>query len=439
MVIPYLLLPSATILDLPVVPPINKTTMANITLLLLVLFAAREKEPLLPSSLSVRLLLAMAFTAPFLTALQNSDPLLFPQGWVPAMSFYDALSSTIQLLLMIVPFFVGRAYLSSPTGHREIAVVFLASALFYSAPMLLELRLSPQLHNWIYGFHQHSFSQQIRGGGFRPVVFLSHGLMVALYVVFAVAAAAILWRQRNQERERERSGLFFVALAYLLVVLVLCKSLASLLYAVVILTALLLFGVRTQLRLAVLLAFITVAYPALRSLDVIPVNEMLDLARQVNEDRANSLQFRFDNESALLERASERPSFGWGSWGRYHIHHPITGEETSIADGYWIITLGTFGWFGFLAIFGLLAVPLMSIWRGMQRMNANTISYATSGLSLILATNMIDLLPNASIVPITWLIAGSLLGYAERISVSSAEDLPGRKRSTSLPKRRTVL
>jgi hypothetical protein len=37
-------------------------------------------------------------------------------------------------------------------------------------------------------------------------------------------------------------------------------------------------------------------------------------------------------------------------------------------------------------------------------------------LSLILAANMVDLLPNATHIPFTWLMAGALLGEAERLA-----------------------
>ena len=38
---------------------------------------------------------------------------------------------------------------------------------------------------------------------------------------------------------------------------------------------------------------------------------------------------------------------------------------------------------------------------------------AVSALVLILAVNMLDMLPNATLIPFTWLIAGAILGYAE--------------------------
>jgi len=41
-------------------------------------------------------------------------------------------------------------------------------------------------------------------------------------------------------------------------------------------------------------------------------------------------------------------------------------------------------------------------------------------LALILAVNLVDLLPNATLVPLTWLIAGALLGHAESLARDTA-------------------
>ena len=37
-------------------------------------------------------------------------------------------------------------------------------------------------------------------------------------------------------------------------------------------------------------------------------------------------------------------------------------------------------------------------------------------MALMLGINMIDLIPNATLTPLTWLMAGAILGYAEAFS-----------------------
>ena len=67
-----------------------------------------------------------------------------------------------------------------------LSQAFVASMLMYSVPMLAEERLSPQLHNWVYGYSPFSFIEHVRWNGYRPVVFLPQGLQLALFVAGSV-------------------------------------------------------------------------------------------------------------------------------------------------------------------------------------------------------------------------------------------------------------
>jgi hypothetical protein len=90
-----------------------------------------------------------------------------------------------------------------------------------------------------------------------------------------------------------------------------------------------------------------------------------------------------------------------------------TGDDVSVTDGRWIITMGQFGFVGFLAEFGLLALPIIRAASALKYAETAQDEVFLAALALILAINMIDLLPNSSISPWTWLIAGALLGRAE--------------------------
>ena len=48
-------------------------------------------------------------------------------------------------------------------------------------------------------------------------------------------------------------------------------------------------------------------------------------------------------------------------------------------------------------------------------MGEPTLSPCSGTIGLLLAFNIIDMLPNATLIPFTWLIAGALLGYAEAL------------------------
>ena len=102
-----------------------------------------------------------------------------------------------QTLLWGVPYWCGRLYLGSWDGLRTAAAAIVLGGIIYAPLCLLELRISPQLHHWIYGYHQHEFAQTKRDGGYRPMVFMAHGLMVGFWMAAAALTAFWLWRERT--------------------------------------------------------------------------------------------------------------------------------------------------------------------------------------------------------------------------------------------------
>ena len=418
----YLLLPpSQASFELPVLPSLNKDNIPALSALVICLAWYCSPRDLLPRSLVGRLLLAAYFLSPLLTILTNTDPLFWGSFFVPGMRVQDFVSTSVGLTAQIAPFLLARAFLTGEQGQRDLLWAFVLATFAYSFPMLLEVRLSPQLNTWIYGFFQHSFDQMMRGGGFRPIVFLYHGLWVAFLTATAVLSAVTLFRSGGQ-----RAGTALLAALWLLMVLVLCKSMASLVYALAGLLVILSFSVRMQIRLSALLACLLLAYPNLREADLIPVETMVDLAARVNPERSLSLDYRFDNENVLLDRAQERPLFGWGSWGRNHVRQDDTGQFMTVSDGLWIIVFGSTGWVGYVAQIGLLALPFVLIWWKGGPAPPRTVA----GGMVIVAINLVDLIPNATLTPLTWLCAGALLGWVEHPESAAA---PAPSRVPGLP------
>ncbi|WP_372836000.1 hypothetical protein, partial [Puniceibacterium confluentis] len=314
----------------------------------------------------------------------------------------------LQQFLLILPFLLARQHLANGGAQKDLMLALMIGGLVYSVPMLIEIRLSPQLNNWIYGYYQHFFGQSIRAGGFRPVVFLYHGLWVAFFAMTAAVSAFALWRN-----DKSHNISLLLAAAYLSVVLVLAKSLGALIFAVALVPCVVLLGTVMQIRVAILIGALAVAYPVLKGADLVPQDKLLAQAAAIDPERAASLEFRFDNENTLLERAYLKPVFGWGSWGRNHILDPNTGNILTVTDGRWIILIGIYGWVGYLAEFGLLLLPLLLLWREAVAMREDVVSPFIAPLSLILAVNIFDMLPNATLTPLTWLVVGALTGYAE--------------------------
>lgn len=421
----YLLLPPLLRIDLPGVPDLDKVSIPNLAAAFFALFVLRDRISFLPQSGLGRLMMALFVLSPFATVLTNTDPLIAGPMTMGGMRIYDSFAAMANQALVLLPYFLARRYLARPGSPQDMLVALVAAGLAYSVPMLVEIRLSPQLNVWIYGFFQHDFSQMMRMGGYRPIVFLPHGLWLAFFAFMAAMAGVVLARS-NPRGMRLRPGL---SAAYLLMMLILCKSAGPAVYTLACLPLVLLAPARVQIRVAALLALIVMLYPILRGAGLIPVEAIIDLARGISADRAGSFAFRIDNENRLLAHAAQRPWFGWGGYGRNLLYDPHSGNNLTIADGYWIIVLGIYGWVGYLAEFGLMVLPLLLLAREVAGRAAPALPLAIGTLALIHTVNLVDLLPNATSIPFTWLMAGTLLGQAERLRAERlrAERLAARR------------
>jgi hypothetical protein len=406
----YLLLPPPpAAFDFPLMPPLTKESLPSVATFLICLAVCGRRAPLLPEGWLARGLVLIFVFCPVATVLTNMEPVFFGSVGLPALGLKDMVAQVLLQFILLLPFLMARQHLASPQGLRELVTAVALGGLIYSLPMLLEVRLSPQLNTWVYGYFQHDFGQMMRQGGFRPIVFMYHGLWVAFFAMMAMTCAIALAR----EADARRRVLLLVAAGYMGVVLVLCKSLGSLIYGIYLAPLALFLPTRTQIRIAGVMAVVAVAYPVLKGAGLIPVDWMMEQAAKVSGERAGSLGFRFENEDILMERALEKPLFGWGSWGRNHILDPVSGVIQTVADGRWIIVIGSLGWVGYLAEFGLIALPVLLLWVNGRYLPDEAYVRLIGPVALLLAVNMIDMLPNATLTPITWLFAGAVLGLAE--------------------------
>ena len=408
----YLLLPgTAAAFDLPIVPPLNKMNLPALMCLVCMLqLNPEDNRHLIPRSRIAQALIVIFLLVPFATAATNSAPVSWGRFQVQAVSYKDALGLTMQQFFTILPMLLARRYLSTDDGLRNLLKALVIAALAYTPLMLIEVPLGPILHEKLYGFQQSLPFQAIRGDTFRPVVFLQHGLWVAFFLMTAAAAAWSLWRSGGEDRQR-----WLAAALVLTFMLVVIKSFGALLMMLTLLPVLLIRGRRLQVYAAFGIAAFCILYPLLKSAGLIPHEAILTQIAQFSEERAYSLQFRFENETQLLERALDKPWFGWGSWARNHIMDPVTGYLLTITDGHWVIAFGVFGVVGFAAEFGLLMLPIFMLWRAGITRDPDRFEPIAATLALLLAVNIFDLLPNATLTPITWMIVGALIGYVEGV------------------------
>lgn len=413
----YLILPPLTRINFPLVPDLDKDTLPALSAVVITTLMLGRRLAILPQSRIGQLLIVFFVVSPFVTVLANPDPIPILQGPdIPGMRIYDSVAAVVTQALYVLPMFLARRDLATAQAMRDLLKALVAGGLAYSLPMLFEARFSPQLNTWLYGYFQHDFFQTIRFGGYRPVVHLPHGLWTAFFALMALLASAVFLREGPAEA-RPKQLLVFLWLAFMLYV---CKSFGPASYALMALPVILLATPRLQVLIAAGIALVVIVYPLVRGAHLVPVQEIVEFFTALSPERGWSLQFRILNEEALLDRAAERPLFGWGGYARNFIHDLVTGQPLTIADGQWIIRIGMYGWLGYLAEFGLLALPLVLLARE-ALVQGTVLAPEVAAVALILALNLLDLLPNGTLVPLTWLMAGALLGHAEALRLARKE------------------
>ncbi|MBW2240974.1 MAG: hypothetical protein JRH01_03230 [Deltaproteobacteria bacterium] len=402
-----LILPERRGFDISGLPALGKLELSSLGALLgCLVFQTRELiRGRAGAGLEVVLLLAIPFS--LATALTNRDPTGGAHYWFPGLRPYDAAGIIFRdLLLLGVPFVLGRTLFRTPESLRLLLKGLIAAALAYSVLVLWEARMSPQLNQYLYGFGQHSFKQTRRFGGWRPMVFMAHGLALSVFLCAAMMAAIGAYRAKLKIL-RMPAGSVAV---YLAVVLLLCRSLASIVYGAVAAPLLLVARPRIAGLAAAGIGMVVLTYPVLRSIDVFPTQTLIDSAASVNELRANSLQTRFDYEDTLLDRARNRIWFGWGGFGR--SRYTDDSARALVSDGYWILRLGEQGAAGLGLYFVLVLVPIFQAWRAIPRCPNRNDASLLATLSLILAIQALDTIPNALFNHIPLLMAGAVSGLA---------------------------
>ncbi|KIC41605.1 hypothetical protein RA27_10250 [Ruegeria sp. ANG-R] len=435
----YLFLPTGRAVDLPLFYELNKHTVAAYMALLLCCLAVLRNQnqrgrgqqqvtTWLPGWLPVaavpRILVTLLLFGVVMTVLTNRDPIVETDvyNWrrqlfggtvvIPGVPITDIAAQTLQALVLIIPLILGRKFLAHPDAQRLLLLCFCIGALLYVPLVLFEVRMSPQINRSLYGYFPHSWVQHVRSSGFRPIVFLGHGLQVSIFLSAALLLTLGLARI-NTGKIRVR---FLMAGAAIFIALVASKSLGALMIALFFFPIILFAPRRILIYAAAGLAIVVTIYPLLRGLGLVPLDEILTLVEKISAQRAASLEFRLNTEELLLARAEERPFFGWGTWGR-NLY--IGGGNYAVVDGQWVIALSVYGWAGFLARFGLLIFPvILLLWRWRR----DEIGMESIVIGCVLTASVIDLIPNSGLTPDKLLMAGALWGRLELGRITETDE-----------------
>jgi hypothetical protein len=322
---------------------------------------------------------------------------------------WDGLSGVITYFFQWgTPYFIARIYFSNLSGVRDLAIWIVIGAIIYVPFCLFEIRMSPQLNKWIYGYYQNPFNQTRRLGGFRPMVFMNTGLAVGLWMCAGALIAFMCWLGGWPKKLLLLPMWAWVGI--LGATAVLCKSLG----AVLLLVAAMVVGylckaMRTPIFLLAL-AIVPVGYIVVRATDMWDGQSLVDVFEKINPARAQSLDFRIRNETATVQRGLERPIFGWGGWGRNRASAEDTGFR-SVVDGLWVIIVSQRGLAGLAGMLFILLAPCLlfvSRWRKLGMWHP----WLLPGLGMCLVLTMFtaDSVFNAMLNPIYVLAAGAVMG-----------------------------
>jgi hypothetical protein len=280
------------------------------------------------------------------------------------LGLYDGVSAAKNYFTTwFAPYVVGRIYIKDWAAIRDLAWAIFIGGLIYAPLAAYEIVMSPQLHNKIYGWHPHDFIQSIRGNSYRPVIFMRHGLMVSMWMMAAGMMGLTLWRTgqlgdmmsllQKLKMKNVQPRLLLLAL---LIVFVASKSMGA---TIMLLQGWIIIELCIRLKLGVLIVLLALHTPYSMYLKINGDDggrKTVELIRKYNPDRAASLECRLNNEEMLVEKAMQRPVFGWGGWGRSRIRD-IEGKDIVITDAYWVIVIGTTGLVGVALFCMVVLIP----------------------------------------------------------------------------------
>lgn len=321
-----------------------------------------------------------------------------------------------------IPYIAGRLYFANAEGMKLLCLSIFAAGLIYTPFVLFELKMSPQTHRIVYGYMQHSFAQMMRGGGYRPMVFMEHGIMLGTWM--SMGALVGLWCTFTRAFPKKMWHAPTLLLAVILLgAAVACKSSGAIALCLVGFLALLITAKLKMGFLIWILLLVPSAYVGTRATGYWDGQNLVDfITEKFSADRAASLKFRFDNENILVEKALERPLFGWGGWGRSRVYDKETGEDVSTTDGLWVIVLGTRGYFGLFSLTLVLILPMfLFLLKCKPRLWGNPEFAPTAVLSFIPLLFMIDCLPNGMVNQVYVLFAGGTSGMLAKYGITRLE------------------
>ena len=418
-VVAWLFLPQATY-PIPILPAFSKVSAVCYSILVATLvYDTVRLTCFKPGWLDVPMLIWCL--CPIVTQVSN--------GGSPISPTFN------QIISWGLPYVVGRLYVGSLDGLRQLAIGILAGGLAYIPFTLIEGLKGPLLHQMVYGVNSvDDWSQAQRAGGWRPVVFMQHGLMVGVWMMTAALIAVWFWQTGALKKFQGRN---IKTLAIILIIaFVLCRSTGA--YSLFVFALIVLFSAkwfRTSLPLLFIIGYI-VFYLYIAAAGQFSSKQVMGLITPIfGEERSASLKFRFDMEEILGEKARQKFLLGWGDSGGNRVYNQ-QGQDISITDSLWIIAFGTYGGVGLVILFYSLLLPVIvfTVFKYPARTWSNPKVAPAAALGVALTMYVFDCVLNAMTNPIFSLIAGGI----STLVLKAPESLKTKK-SISPPRKQSLV
>ncbi len=365
--------------------------------------------------------------SPFVTSVENG------------LGAYDGMNVTLaSVALTGVPYFFGRIFFNDLAGLKLLATYIFIGSLFYIPLCLIENFIGPKIHLRVYGVLSFfDVNQSIRYGGYRPVVFMNHGLVVSFWMMSSAVIGLWLWRSRvitrvwNMAMKPVMITLLFTVIATRSTGAWIYLFIASLIFLVQgwarnLIVLLLVFTVSAHLYLNV-----TGQFQGKVISDWVSVNVALD--------RGQSLDVRFSNEEILGGKARQQLILGWGGWGRSRVPSLWDGVDYTITDSTWIAVFGTKGLVGLISWAASLLLPviLFLIYYPGRVWHHPKIA-PVAAITTILVLAAMDHLLNTSPTIVCILATGGLSGLmAENLRIRQDSGVPLFVAERYLPEQRS--
>lgn len=313
-----------------------------------------------------------------------------------------------------IAYLIGRIIVDNLKDVRDCAVAVMLAGIIIIPLCLFEIRMSPQLHRWVYGIYQQPFHMAKRLGGYRPMLMFRHGIEVGTWL--ASSGIIAVWFCLVNPRVRVLLAPVTVHAALLIIISLISRSLGSL--ALLFSSSLGATAARVlRMRIALLAIALSVpTYITLRASGFWSPDFIVEIVEQYGEPkRAASFAARVYQEEELGTKARQRLILGWGGHNRFRVFDDF-GQQTTAVDPLWIIIFGKYGLFGLVSLYGMLCIPsILIVLRTPARylFHANMAGVVALILALFIANA--DSLQNAFYSPLMMIAAGALATTAVSI------------------------